>query len=426
MDSSSYHFVNTLNTKYFIFVLCILFGTLMPIAFSHNTFWSEIPNSERCGICSTLHRISHNRGECTATCLKLTPRDNTKLCTILCGQLDFVGKLHQTMEIQQEVPVDTNPCISLGLCPHTHKLTKASNSTSVSRYLPVVLMHGHASNAATMESMEHWIQEAMPGVYVKNVEIGDGIYSSIFTHLNSQVTNFCEQMKNDAQLRNGFNLIGFSQGTLITRAYIERCNDPPVQNWISLGSPAAGQFGLAIVPDYLQRELDWLLASTPYGRWLQNTFAFASYWRDPYESSEYLLYASFLPDINNELEKKNPTYRENLISLKNMVLVYSTTDEVIRPPSSGWFNFFNNDQDREVVPYNQTESYKEDWLGLRTLQSSNRLHLFQTQCSHFQFHEEFWHESFNRIVLPFLNSTYVGNLDLPNCAFNRSRTVEDG
>lgn len=51
-------------------------------------------------------------------------------------------------------------------------------------------------------------------------------------------------MKADPKLSEGFNAVGFSQGALFIRAYVQRCNSPPVRNLISIGGPNMGVFGL--------------------------------------------------------------------------------------------------------------------------------------------------------------------------------------
>jgi len=38
-----------------------------------------------------------------------------------------------------------------------------------------------------------------------------------------------------------FNVIGYSQGNLIIRAYIEKYNDPPVESFISMHGPMMGK-----------------------------------------------------------------------------------------------------------------------------------------------------------------------------------------
>lgn len=41
-------------------------------------------------------------------------------------------------------------------------------------------------------------------------------------------------------MKNGFNAVGFSQGGQFMRAYVERCNDPPVYNLITMGGQHQG------------------------------------------------------------------------------------------------------------------------------------------------------------------------------------------
>ena len=49
---------------------------------------------------------------------------------------------------------------------------------------------------------------------------------------------------------------------------------------------------------------------------------------------EFLKYNVFLPDINNMLPKKNPTYANNLKSLKNFVMVMFNQDTMVQPRES--------------------------------------------------------------------------------------------
>lgn len=60
-------------------------------------------------------------------------------------------------------------------------------SVSVLGYRPVVLMHGIAADASSMDPVVTWIQSAHPGTYVKNIEIGDGYFSSILMPMHDQV-----------------------------------------------------------------------------------------------------------------------------------------------------------------------------------------------------------------------------------------------
>lgn len=62
--------------------------------------------------------------------------------------------------------------------------------------------------------------------------------------MNDQVEDFCSQIRSDPKLKDGFNLIGYSQGGLITRGFVERCNYPPVHNYITWSAPHGGTFGI--------------------------------------------------------------------------------------------------------------------------------------------------------------------------------------
>lgn len=48
------------------------------------------------------------------------------------------------------------------------------------------------------------------------------------------------QLKAIKELEHGFNAIGISQGGQFLRAYVERYNDPPVHNLITLGAQHQG------------------------------------------------------------------------------------------------------------------------------------------------------------------------------------------
>mgnify|MGYP005849249165 CR=1 FL=1 len=63
---------------------------------------------------------------------------------------------------------------------------------------------------------------------------------SLEIYINEQVDIFARAVQADPNLKDGFNLIGHSQGGLITRAYIERYNNPPVYNYISWAGPHFG------------------------------------------------------------------------------------------------------------------------------------------------------------------------------------------
>lgn len=270
------------------------------------------------------------------------------------------------------------------------------SETQSIRILPVVLWHGMGDTCCFPFSMgavkDALLKSGIP--YVHSIMIGNSIiedeYHGFFGNMNDIVQQVCEQLKKDPRLQGGFNAIGFSQGGQFMRAYVQRCNSPPVRNLISFGGQ---HFGISDIPDCTatNQTLCKLMAELlGLGAYLPgiNTFSVqAQYFRDPMAKDLYLTRNVFLADINNERPVKNMTYKENLISLQNLVLIKFEYDTVVVPRSSEWFEplrWGTLDPDA-IIPYNETPLYIEDWIGLKTLDRLGRLHFLSCPTNHMRF-----------------------------------------
>ena len=246
-------------------------------------------------------------------------------------------------------------------------------------YRPVVIMHGVLSSAEKMNDLASWIRQSYEGIYVNTMEIGNGYDDSLLLPMNQQVTVFCQNVIADPQLKQGFSLIGVSQGGLIVRAAVERCS-LPVYNLITLVGPHEDIFG---VPDLqmLPEEFRQLVSKYAYEESVQNTLSVAGYWRDPYQLEKYVGRCQFLPDINNEKTTRNETYRLNVMKLNSFVIVYSDIDDIVSPPQSAWFLGYQTNS-LEVQTFNQSRQFTEDLIGLGTLLKQERLYLFTSHTKH--------------------------------------------
>src|ERR1700761_8703642 len=79
-------------------------------------------------------------------------------------------------------------------------------------YRPVVLMHGITASASDLYELAGWINETYPGIYVTSIEIGNGRDDSFMLSMKRQVEIFCDTVRADPHLQQGFNMLGFSQG----------------------------------------------------------------------------------------------------------------------------------------------------------------------------------------------------------------------
>ena len=233
-------------------------------------------------------------------------------------------------------------------------------------FKPIVLMHGIESHAENLNEMATWLENTF-NRKVYNIELGDGNEYSTDTPLNIQIDLFNTVISNITILNDGFDFIGISQGGLIGRGYVEKY-DNKIDNLITLVSPHGGVY---------DKNLGFI---NFYNIISQKSLSFAGYWRDPTQYDKYLHRASFLPDINNERLIINNKYKENMMKLKNFVMVYSPNDEIIKPPSSGIFNTF--DANMNILELKDNTIYVEDKLGLRVLNNTNRLHMYHTNCTH--------------------------------------------
>jgi len=127
------------------------------------------------------------------------------------------------------------------------------------------------------------------GNYVHSIMIGDSIeadeFNGFFMNVNDQVDLVCQQMKADPKLANGFNAVGFSQGSQFLRAYVQRCNDPPVRNLVSIGGQHQGVFGLPKCPGANYTLCEWMRELLDYGVYVgfvQNHLVQAEYWQARY------------------------------------------------------------------------------------------------------------------------------------------------
>jgi len=81
------------------------------------------------------------------------------------------------------------------------------------------------------------------------------------------------------------------------------------------------------------------------------------------------------------------------------VLVMYDDDTTIIPKESAHFGFCALEQDTEVVDIEYLPLYKEDWLGLASLDNQQKLHKLHLSGDHMDFDWSWFKEN---IVLPFL------------------------
>jgi len=236
---------------------------------------------------------------------------------------------------------------------------------------PVVFMHGLGGGQHDGDVLGYLIQQQHPGqpFYSLPVDEGDDSFKSLFTQVRDVIDTIQTLIDmHPYQFANGFHLVGFSQGGIITRGVVEGGDRFNIRNYVSLAGVQGGVYG------HCEDFGGTCEAVTEkfYSPEVRNSYSVAQYWRSP-DRDTYLNGNGFLPYLNNELSP-TPSLKNNTIRLKHMYLFGSESDEVIVPWQASLMAFFDTDG-QSIVPMEKQIYYLQDTFGLRTLAESNRLTL---------------------------------------------------
>lgn len=227
------------------------------------------------------------------------------------------------------------------------------------------------------------------GQYVKCIEIGgDGIgagsFTSIFENIKTQCDTACKEVLADENFQDEFSVIGLSQGGLIGRCIVESCpTKKPVRNFVTLGGP---HYGVDASPNCFSGEicdmLNFIIRNAVYFPFIQQIAGPAGYFRDPNNLQDYMNYSVLLPYLNNE-KNANPTYKERFSALNKALFVMFSEDNVLFPKETAWFQPLKSDL--TPAKLEDTDFYKKDYIGLKSLVEAGKVEFKEYKGLHLQF-----------------------------------------
>jgi len=234
----------------------------------------------------------------------------------------------------------------------------------------------------------------------KCIAIGNGASSSIFMNFEDQGKAACEVIANDPTFDGEFSVVGNSQGGLLARYVVEKCTNlkGTVRNFATFGAP---HYGVAKLPHCFHgiicNAVNYVIDMGIYWTLVQNYIAPAGYFRDVNHLDYYKQHSSFLPSLNNEVEF-NQEAHDRFSNLNKVFLGMFAKDSMIYPASSAWFNELQ--PDGSILPFNETEAYNKDFLGLQKLYEEDRIVFHEFPGDHLQFSTD----DIDEFVLPILAS----------------------
>ncbi|CAL7950492.1 unnamed protein product [Xylocopa violacea] len=255
----------------------------------------------------------------------------------------------------------------------------------VESYRAVVVIHGVLTGSDSMELISNRIQEMHPDTQVYNIPRYAG-WSSLEPMWHQVEEIGMDIISIGAAFPEGINLVGYSQGGLLARVILQVFPDHNVKNFISLSSPQAGQYGTRFLHLFFPDLVCETAYELFYSKLGQHT-SVGNYWNDPHHQKLYYKFSKFLPYVNNEKNStKMPTSKRGLIKLKRMVLIGGPDDGVITPWQSSHFGYY--DANETVIDMRDRNIYKDDLIGLRTLDESGKLTLITVpNVPHYEWHK---------------------------------------
>jgi len=248
-------------------------------------------------------------------------------------------------------------------------------------YKPIVAMHGLTGSNADFDQMKAELDRYQPGHLFFALDVDNGKHSK--KRLQTLVDDASETLDaiiaaNKEAFRDGFILVGHSQGGLVSRGMFmqHRYN---ITKYISLAGIQGGYYGKCGI--WFAEKLTCGSATTLfYTKIMQKSYSVAGYWRSP-NRDKYLKKNLFLPVLNNEegvstsAEYKN-MQKNNFLAVREFHFFGSPEDDSIRPWYSQLFDTLDTDG-KTRVPIQNQYIYTHDTFGLRTAMEQGRVHFHE-------------------------------------------------
>ncbi|KHN34910.1 Palmitoyl-protein thioesterase 3 [Glycine soja] len=224
---------------------------------------------------------------------------------------------------------------------------------SVSHSIPFIVIHGIGDQCSN-RGVKKFTQQlssfsGAEGYFSLFLQpVGNGSWDSWFKPLKEQAEIVCEKVKQVKELKEGYNIVGLSQGNLIGRGIVEFCEGgPPIRIYNFTRTIPFLIFNLGIFCVLA----DTLIKGEVYSSYIQEHLAPSGYLKLPNAIPDYLENCRFLPVLNNEIpDKRNSTYKERFSSLQNLVLIMLEHDTVLIPRETSWFGYYPDGYFKPVLP----------------------------------------------------------------------------
>lgn len=197
----------------------------------------------------------------------------------------------------------------------------------------------------------------------------------------NQIAIACEYLNSEIEiLKDGFTLIGMSQGGLIARGVLQKCEAGKyVKRLLTIGTP---HNGVALIPHTTPGNIiNHVILPLCLNKILPIFVGPCSYIRSLKYFRQYLDSENIISDLNNE-NNENVEYKNRISQLEVFMTVQFSRDTMVQPGSSAVFGFYSDKSYSGMSEMEEEDVYKKDRIGLINLQRSGRLFRCQIDDLH--------------------------------------------
>jgi palmitoyl-protein thioesterase len=269
--------------------------------------------------------------------------------------------------------------------------------------VPTAMFHGFGDACINpgMGNIDKIIAEGT-GAHVECIEVGLPSLGEVINNIETVAQKSCDQIKANKNFQGEFNVIGLSQGGLLARYIVEECEMPgKVRNMVTIGGP---HMGVDAVPHCISgvacELVNYVARKLVYLPIVQDWLVPAGYFRDAANFQAYLKGSVFLPALNNESEQKtgfSQARKDRFSALNGAQLIMFDQDTMIYPKETAHFQSLDS-KGKNVLPLEETDFYKQDYIGLRSLKEAGKADFVTWSGDHLQFSIA----QLNEQVIPFL------------------------
>jgi palmitoyl-protein thioesterase len=269
--------------------------------------------------------------------------------------------------------------------------------------LPTAMFHGFGDACINPgDGQFDKIIKKGTGAPVHCIEVGLPFEGEVLGDIQNVADISCQKVANNTVFHGDFNVVGLSQGGLLARYIVESCEMPGrVRNMVTIGGP---HMGVDKIPNCLEGTICNLVNDVArnlvYDKTIQEGLVPAGYFRNPNDIEAYKKGSVFLPSLNNEIEQESDAAKarkERFSALNGAMLVMFSNDTMISPKETAHFETHNEGYKR-VVPVNETDFYKNDYIGLKSLDDAGKIKRVEWPGEHLQFSND----QITNEVVPFL------------------------